>query len=85
VLPGDIQRYAAKRRRAVAAATVNRELSFLRRVFNLADHVQGKEASFRNGLLIVDLVREVPESMKPRRIAIGGTRFSEQIEQKKAA
>jgi molecular chaperone IbpA len=56
-----------------------------RRVFNLADHVQVKEASFGDGLLIVDLVREVPESMKPRRIAIEGTRSSEQIEQKKAA
>jgi len=36
VLPGDIQRYAARRLRKVAPATVNRELSFLRRVFNLA-------------------------------------------------
>lgn len=56
-----------------------------RRVFNLADHVQVKEASFRDGLLIVDLVREVPESMKPRRIPIGGAESSQQIEQKQAA
>lgn len=43
-----------------------------RRVFNLADHVQVTQASFRDGLLMVDLVREIPESMKPRRIAING-------------
>ena len=41
-----------------------------RRVFNLADYVQVKQASFQDGLLIIDLVREVPEAMKPRRIAI---------------
>jgi molecular chaperone IbpA len=36
--------------------------------------------------LIIDLVREVPEAMKPRRIAIGtGTSPSPQLEQKKAA
>ncbi|TPQ33093.1 heat-shock protein [Bradyrhizobium guangdongense] len=57
-----------------------------RRVFNLADYVQVKEASFRDGLLIVDLVREVPEAMKPRRIQIaGGGSSVSQIEQKKAA
>jgi molecular chaperone IbpA len=56
-----------------------------RRVFNLADHVQVKQASFRDGLLIVDLVREVPESMKPRRIPIGSAVSSQQIEQKRAA
>jgi len=41
------------------------------RVFQLADYVQVKGASLQNGLLHVDLVREVPEAMKPRRIAIG--------------
>ena len=41
-----------------------------RRVFNLADYVQGKGATFEGGLLKVELVREVPEAMKPRRIAI---------------
>ena len=56
-----------------------------RRVFSLADHVKVKEASFKDGLLIVDLVREVPESMKPRRIPILGAESSPQIEQKKAA
>lgn len=57
-----------------------------RRVFNLADYVQVKQASFQDGLLIIDLVREVPEAMKPRRIAItNGAPAASQIEQKKAA
>ena len=55
-----------------------------RRVFNLADYVQVKHASFKDGLLIVDLVREVPDSMKPRRIPIGNAGASRQIEQKAA-
>ena len=41
-----------------------------RRTFNLADHVKVKGASFEHGLLEIDLVREVPEAMKPRRIEI---------------
>ena len=41
------------------------------RAFQLAEHVEVKGASLVNGLLHVDLVREVPEAMKPRRIAIG--------------
>jgi molecular chaperone IbpA len=54
-----------------------------RRVFNLADYVQVKAASFKDGLLVID--REVPEAMKPRRIAINGASSSPQIDQKKAA
>jgi molecular chaperone IbpA len=53
-----------------------------RRVFNLADYVQVNQASFRDGLLVIDLVREVPEAMKPRRIEIG---VVEQITHKQAA
>jgi molecular chaperone IbpA len=56
-----------------------------RRVFNLADHVEVKGASFEGGLLKIDLVREVPEAMKPRRIAINAGTGNEQIEHKKAA
>lgn len=41
------------------------------RVFQLAEHVDVRGASLENGLLHVDLVREVPEAAKPRRIAIG--------------
>ena len=54
-----------------------------RRVFNLADYVQVKAATFKDGLLTIDLAREVPEAMKPRRIAINGG--APQIDQKKAA
>ena len=41
------------------------------RRFQLADHVEVKGAALENGLLHVDLVREIPEAMKPRTIAIG--------------
>jgi molecular chaperone IbpA len=43
--------------------------SFERR-FELADHVKVANARLENGLLTITLVREVPEEMKPRRIAI---------------
>ena len=56
-----------------------------RRVFNLADYVQVKSASFRDGLLTIDLAREIPEAMKPRRIAINGVSGPQHIDQKKAA
>jgi molecular chaperone IbpA len=39
--------------------------------FSLEDHVEVEGASFDNGLLQIDLVRRIPEAMKPRRIAIG--------------
>lgn len=42
------------------------------RKFTLADHVEVTGAELRNGLLQLSLVREVPEAMKPRKIAIGG-------------
>lgn len=40
------------------------------RRFTLADHVQVTGASHANGMLHIDLVREVPEALKPRQIAI---------------
>jgi molecular chaperone IbpA len=43
-----------------------------KRQFNLADYVQVKSATFDNGLLQIELVREIPEAMKPRRITITG-------------
>jgi molecular chaperone IbpA len=43
-----------------------------KRQFNLADYVQVKNASFDNGLLKIELVREIPEAMTLRRIAING-------------
>lgn len=56
-----------------------------RRQFNLADYVQVKGASFDNGLLRIELFREIPEAMKPRRIAIGGVTRPATIDQQKAA
>lgn len=41
------------------------------RRFELADHVQVAGASLVNGLLTIDLKREIPEAMKPRQISIG--------------
>lgn len=40
------------------------------RRFHLADHVRVSGASHENGMLHVDLVREIPEALKPRRIEI---------------
>ncbi|MDT8408511.1 MAG: Hsp20 family protein [Wenzhouxiangellaceae bacterium] len=45
--------------------------SFERR-FQLAEHVRVQSARLENGLLHIDLKRELPEQMKPRRIKIGG-------------
>lgn len=42
------------------------------RRFELADYVRVEGADLEDGLLIIDLVREVPEAMKPKKIAIGG-------------
>jgi molecular chaperone IbpA len=38
--------------------------------FNLADHVKVTGASLENGLLTIDLAREAPEQLKPRRLEI---------------
>jgi molecular chaperone IbpA len=53
------------------------------RRFQLADHVDVTGAKFENGLLHVDLVRNVPESKKPRTIAIGNAE-AKQLEAKAA-
>ena len=54
------------------------------RRFQLADHVVVKGAALENGLLHVDLVREIPETMKPRNIPIGNG-SAKVIDAKKAA
>ena len=54
------------------------------RSFQLADHVTVKNASLENGLLHVDLVREIPEAKKPRLIPINGS-APKQVETKAAA
>ena len=52
--------------RGIAARTFERR-------FQLADHVEVKGAELKDGLLHLDLVRNVPERLKPRTIAIGST------------
>jgi molecular chaperone IbpA len=42
------------------------------RRFELADYVRVEHADLADGLLVIDLVREVPDAMKPKKIAIGG-------------
>lgn len=42
--------------------------------FQLADHVKVVGARLQNGLLDIELVREIPEAMKPRKIEIGSAR-----------
>jgi molecular chaperone IbpA len=56
------------------------------RRFQLADHVLVVGASLENGLLHVDLVREIPEAQKPRQIPIGtGAAKPKVVETQKAA
>ena len=55
------------------------------RVFQLADFVQVKGANLENGLLHVDLVREIPEAKKPRSIPINGKVADKAIEPQKQA
>ena len=59
--------------------------------FELADHVRVNGADLKNGLLSIDLVREIPEALKPRKISIqtdgvlGSSAAPAQIEAQKAA
>ena len=55
------------------------------RVFRLADFVEVKAAALENGLLHIDLVREIPETMKPRTIRINGASNGKVVETKAAA
>ncbi|MEM9437164.1 MAG: Hsp20 family protein [Pseudomonadota bacterium] len=50
--------------------------AFSRR-FHLADHVKVTGAAHENGMLHIDLVREVPEALKPRKIEIGQSKAIE--------
>ena len=58
--------------------------SFERR-FQLADFVEVKGADLKDGMLHIDLVREVPEKMKPRTVAIGAQKAPEKVIEHKAA
>ena len=57
------------------------------RKFNLADHVEVTGAELTNGLLTISLVKEIPEAMKPKTIAINqsGNVLEHQAEKDKAA
>ena len=54
------------------------------RRFQLADHIKVAGASLDNGLLHVDLVREVPEAMKPRKVEIASGPAPRMIDQRAA-
>jgi molecular chaperone IbpA len=54
------------------------------RRFQLADHVKVTGAKLENGLLHVELIREIPEAMKPRKIEIAGSSQSKVIDGKAA-
>ena len=56
--------------------------TFQRR-FQLADHVKVTGARLDNGLLTINLKREIPEEMKPRRIEIGSTTATPKVAQRK--
>jgi molecular chaperone IbpA len=75
---GNVEQRADVLYQGIAARTFERR-------FQLADYVQVTGASLENGLLHVELVREIPEAKKPRQIAINGARAPQTIEARKAA
>jgi molecular chaperone IbpA len=76
--PVETERKAELLYQGIAARTFERR-------FQLADGVQVTGAALENGLLHVDLVREIPEAKKPRQIPINGRAPQQTIEAKKAA
>jgi molecular chaperone IbpA len=71
--PADSERKADVLYQGIAARTFERR-------FQLADGVQVTGAALENGLLHVDLVREIPEAKKPRQIPINGRAAQQTIE-----
>ena len=49
------------------------------RRFELADFVRVENADLADGLLVIDLVREIPEAMKPKKILVGGQKALEVV------
>jgi len=81
---GDRQGEKGRRERRYLHRGIARR-AFERR-FSLADHIKVVGANLENGMLHVDLAREVPEAAKPRKIAIGtGQPEQPQAIEKKAA
>ncbi|HCP00882.1 MAG: heat-shock protein [Alphaproteobacteria bacterium] len=64
--------------RGIATRTFERQ-------FDLADHVNVTHANLANGLLVIDLKREVPEELKPRKIEIAAATSSRTIDHEKQA
>jgi len=52
-----------------------------KQTFNLADHVKVTGANLENGLLTIELKREIPEALKPRRIEIGASSMQTSVQQ----
>lgn len=50
------------------------------RRFGLADYVQVRNADLSDGILAIELVREIPEEMKPRKVAINAAQDAQQID-----
>ena len=82
VISGKAQKEEAEDGRYLHRGIARR--AFERR-FSLADHIKVNGASMDNGLLHVDLVREVPEEAKPRQVKIGEAVKQPQVTQQKAA
>jgi molecular chaperone IbpA len=82
VVKGEKQNGQQDRSNFVHVGIANR--SFERR-FELADFVRVEAADLQDGLLTIDLLREIPEAMKPQKIAIGGTTPAETIEDQRQA
>ena len=54
------------------------------RRFGLADFIKVTDADMKDGMLSIDLVREIPEAMRPRKIAIGGAQPKQETIEAKA-
>ena len=84
-----------KKREQEGVQTLHRGIATrtFKQTFNIADHVKVVSATLENGLLTVDLQRQIPEALKPRRIEIssssgqsaGGQDNVRQVDQPKAA
>ena len=63
------------------ATYIHRGIAFrgFERRFGLADHIKVTDAVLRDGLLSIELEREIPEAMKPRKIEIGGGEQTQKI------
>lgn len=75
-----------KKNDEVGASFIHRGIatrSFERR-FGLADHIKVTGADLKDGLLQIDLMREIPEAMKPRKIDIGGNQSASEAPRQQA-